>query len=283
MPIQSSMGAHKLDVRYGDRSALPYYNGTLLSTAEVASCNAGRVYSLTTAGLLVPGILAAAGAAGGVLPLFGLSGLDLNNYPDTQRDRGMPGYSDLGFTATATATLAAGAVTAITVATPGWYSNGVAPTVTITGDGANATAVAVLTLGRVTSIVVTAPGTGYTTATVTLSPPSIGNVASAPGFNGIGVQSALTGPFATIQHNAAAELSTTEFDTSLTYVPGTPLTALSATGAAAGLKGRIRTGTAGTNPIVGYVAPAGVFTGPEGYPTLAFTPAYVAGATVLNA
>jgi len=280
MPIQSSMGAAKLDVRYGDRSALPYYNGALLGTAEVSSCRAGRVYSLTTGGFLVPGLVATNGATGGQMPFFGLSGLDSNNYPDVQRDRGMPGNSDLGFTATATVTAAGNTITGSTIVYPGWYPDGTAPAVTIVCvGGGSATAVAVLTLGRVTALTITPTGT-ITSATATIAAPSsIGNAWSSPKLNGINIQSALTGTFATLRHNAAVELSTTEFDTTLSYAVGAPLTALSV-GAAAGAKGKIRTlVTAATDIIIGHVAPAGVYVGPEGYSTLAFTPAFVLNGT----
>jgi len=274
------MGAAKLDVRYGDRSTLPYFNGTLLSTAEVASCRAGRVYSLTTGGFLVPGILAVAGATGGQIPFFGLSGLDANNYPDVQRDRGMPGYSDLGFTATATVTAAGNTITGSTIVYPGWYSDGVAPAVTITCvGGGSATAVAVLAFGRVASLTITPTGTITSATAVIAAPAAIGNAWSSPKMNGPAVQSALTGMFATIRHNLSGELSTTEFDTAGSYAVGAALTALSATGAAAGLKGRIKVAT-GNNLIIGHVAPAGVYTGPEGFSTLAFTPAFVVPASV---
>jgi hypothetical protein len=96
--IPSSMGRWKLDVRTGDRFTLPYYVGAVdvgaLTTAgALASATAGRAFSLNAAGLLVPGLLAAAGAGGGVMPYFSWSGFDPNNYPDVQRDRGMPGYN----------------------------------------------------------------------------------------------------------------------------------------------------------------------------------------------
>jgi hypothetical protein len=71
-------------------------------------------------------------------------------------------------TGKATATVAAGAVTAITV-TSGGGNYTAAPTVTITGDGTGATATATIASGNVTAISVTAGGAGYTTATVTLS------------------------------------------------------------------------------------------------------------------
>lgn len=75
-----------------------------------------------------------------------------------------------GFTnASGTATVAAGAVTAISVAYGG-TNYGTAPTVTITGAGTGATATAVITDGVVTAINVTAGGTGYTTApTITIT------------------------------------------------------------------------------------------------------------------
>lgn len=97
MPILSSMGANLLDIRFGDRFTIPYYNG-ILNSAILANATwsstvtAGSVYSLTNGGFLVPGIQTAVGANGGPMPFYGLSGLDANNYPDVQRDRGMPGF-----------------------------------------------------------------------------------------------------------------------------------------------------------------------------------------------
>lgn len=74
-------------------------------------------------------------------------------------------------TATATATVSGGAVTAVAVTGAGGrYAS--APTVTFTGAGTGATATAVVVDGRVTAIVVTNGGTGYSTApTVALSAP----------------------------------------------------------------------------------------------------------------
>lgn len=223
MGILSSMGANKLDVRYGDRNTLPYYNG-IPDSAKVAdadivqSYKAGRVLSLTSAGKLVPGIVAAgAQADGGSIPYFSWSGLDDNNYPDVQRDRGMPGVLDK-------------------------------------------------------------PAGG------------LGGPAS-PGFYGIPVSDDLVGIFATIQHVFAGELSTTAYDQTAgaTYAPGDPLTAVAADATGAGgvtghlgehVRGIIRPVEETTDVIIGYVAPAADFVGPEGYNVLAFTPTYVAGTTV---
>lgn len=205
MPLQSSMGSAKLDVRYGDRFTLPYYNGTLISTATAATARAGRVVSINSNGFVAVGLVngAAATTAAGVMPLYALTGLDVNNYPDVQRDRGMPGYGDKAM----------------------------------------------------------GPGDG-----------------SAGGFYGIPVNAAgtVTGPIAAIRHNAAAELATTEFDTALSYAVGAPLTCVREGAANAG---RIRTVTAGTDHVIGFVAPAGRFFGPEGYQMLAFTPAFILGST----
>jgi hypothetical protein len=213
MAIQTSMGANKLDVRYGDRNTLPYYNGIPavttaggagLTDAAVTSAGAanvytaGKVYSVTSAGFLVPGIIATSTVNGSPIPFYSLSGLDINNYPDVQRDRGMPAILDK--------------------ATDAFY--------------------------------------GIPTSTV-----------------GVGV-------FATIRHNAAVELSTTAFKTSDSYAAGDALTAVSAIAATAADRGKLKKVAAGTDVIVGYVAPAGKYTGPEGYSTLAFTPAFVAGTTV---
>lgn len=222
MALQSSMGRWKLDVRYGDRNTLPYYNGILnvallTDTDIVSAITAGRVMSLTSGKLLVPGLVATTGATGGPIPYYAWSGLDVNNYPDVKRDRGMPGYYDKP-----------------------------------TGG-------------------VGAPG--------------------SPGFYGIPVSAGLVGGFATIQHTAAAELSTTAYDQTAgaVYAPGTALTAVAATATGVGgvtghegktVRGLLRPVEAATDVIIGYVAPAATFVGPEGYNTLAFTPTYVAGTTV---
>jgi len=240
MVLQSSMGQFKLDVRYGDRNTLPYYNGTLASTllgrtSVATEATAGKVYTITTAGDLTVGI-----TDQGQVPYFGWSGMDANNYPDVQRNRGMPGYLDKP-------------------ADVGSYEG-------IGGPG-------------------------------------------SPGFPGIAnraIGSNIAGGFATIQHIAAAELATTAFVMDTTdnsfnalvgttgvgiadYTPGTALTACATGGggastdksASVGLL--LPVGTNGgdtTDTVVGYVAPAGVYLGPEGYPVLAFTPAFVAGTTV---
>jgi hypothetical protein len=216
------MGANKLDVRYGDRNTLPYYNGipdgALVADDDIVqSYAAGRVLSLTTANKLVPGILAAAAEGGGPIPYFSWSGLDVNNYPDVQRDRGMPGVLDK-------------------------------------------------------------PAGGL-------------GAPASPGFYGIPVSADLVGIFATIQHVFAGELSTTAFDQTAgaAYAPGDPLTAVSAAATGAGgvtgnigerVRGLIRPIENATDVVIGYVAPAADFVGPEGYPTLAFTPTYVPGSTV---
>lgn len=75
-------------------------------------------------------------------------------------------------TATATATVSSGSVTAVTV-TKGGAGYTTAPNVTFGGPGTGATAVAVITGGVVTAINVSAGGTGYTTApTVTIAAPA---------------------------------------------------------------------------------------------------------------
>ena len=68
-----------------------------------------------------------------------------------------------GTGATATATVASGAVTAINV-TAGGSGYPIAPTVVITGAGTGAAATANISGGVVVSVTVTAPGTGYTSA-----------------------------------------------------------------------------------------------------------------------
>jgi uncharacterized repeat protein (TIGR01451 family) len=79
--------------------------------------------------------------------------------------------SQLGFQATATATVGGGGVTAINVVSQGKGYTSV-PTVIISGGGGSgATATATLVNGMVTAITVNTPGTGYTsTPTITVAP-----------------------------------------------------------------------------------------------------------------
>ena len=90
-------------------------------------------------------------------------------------------------------------------------------------------------------------------------------------------------PFGTYSYKCAAELTTTEFDSTLSYPPGTALTALSTAATTLANAGMLRPVAASTDVVVGYVSPAGKFTGVDGYPTLAFYPDYVKGTTVLAA
>lgn len=240
MVLQSSMGQFKLDVRYGDRNTLPYYNGALdsalLGRANVDDeATAGKVYTIATNGSLTVGL-----TDEGQVPYFGWSGLDENNAPDTQRDRGMPGFLDKPADET------------------------------VDGDSIEG-------LGGPHS-----PGW--------------------PGIANRGIGDNIAGGFATIQHIAAAELSTTAFALDNTqnsfntqvgttgvaigdYTPGTQLTAIAtgsggtATDTPAGV-GLLAPVQASTDVVVGLVAPAAVFMGPEGFLTLAFTPTFIAGTTV---
>lgn len=94
--ILTSMGANKLELRQGDIHNTPNgvapLDATVLANAggELAAVVAGAVMSKTTAGRLVPGILAAPAAGGSPLPLFLMFGHDANTAPAVVRDRGMP-------------------------------------------------------------------------------------------------------------------------------------------------------------------------------------------------
>lgn len=70
--------------------------------------------------------------------------------------------------AMAQATIAAGAVTAATVTSGGYYQS--VPTVAVTGDGAGAKATAILTGNRVTGLTIDAGGAGYTVASFVFTP-----------------------------------------------------------------------------------------------------------------
>lgn len=73
-------------------------------------------------------------------------------------------------TATATATIVGGSVTAIAPVLGGYYYS-VTPSVVITGNGFGANAVATISNGVVTGFAVTSGGSGYTVANVTVSAP----------------------------------------------------------------------------------------------------------------
>lgn len=80
------------------------------------------------------------------------------------------GTKDFGTGASASVTISGGNVTDINLITGGskYY---IPPVITIDGDGTGAKATALLTgTGQISSIAVTNGGTGYTTATVTITP-----------------------------------------------------------------------------------------------------------------
>ena len=83
------------------------------------------------------------------------------------------GVTGFNAPATATARVAGGQVTGITLTNQGQYYSDTAPVVTITGGGGSgATATAYVLNGRVTSVEINSAGSGYTsTPTVTIAPP----------------------------------------------------------------------------------------------------------------
>jgi len=101
--------------------------------------------------------------------------------------------------------------------------------------------------------------------------------------------------FATISAFAAVEMVTTEIAPDVTYTVGAALTAVTnAAGATKDLyrgliiprtNGNVVSATLGTfvsaltDPVVGFVAPAGLFTDVDGNKVLAFYPAYIPGST----
>ena len=87
MTIQTSMGAHKLEVRKGSRNDIIDWTG-ILDPAE--SINAGAVASINpSTGRLRAGLATADGTA--QCPLFAWSGTDDNNYPDVRREGSLSG------------------------------------------------------------------------------------------------------------------------------------------------------------------------------------------------
>jgi hypothetical protein len=101
---------------------------------------------------------------------------------------------------------------------------------------------------------------------------------AALGVGGIAMPYAGAARFGTISVMAEAELSSTGVVSTQTYVPGTLLTAIGVSASAA-LRGLIRPVAAETDIVIGVVAPAGLYTSPDGYPTLAFYPTFIPGTT----
>ncbi len=177
MGIQTSMGAHKLEVAKGDRNFVVDHTAPLDVTdpVNVAAAVAGRVMTLTASGTFVAGVDV------GLMPFYAVSGTDINNYPDVQRDRGMPYAGEARF--------------------------------------------------------------------------------------------------GCISWRSPNELTSTEMIDD-TYVVGDPLTAKAINSSDPTEAGLLCNLNASTDLIVGYVAPRGLYVGPDGYNTLAFYPAYVPGTTV---
>jgi hypothetical protein len=99
-----------------------------------------------------------------------------------------------------------------------------------------------------------------------------------------GMANAGTPQFVCISWRSPNELTTTEIDPAggiaAALLPGVALTAKAITCATPSQRGMFTTQKAGTDLLVGYVGPRGVYTGPDGYSTLSFYPAYVPGSTV---
>ena len=99
-----------------------------------------------------------------------------------------------------------------------------------------------------------------------------------------GMADAGTPQFVCISWRSACQLTTTEIDQSSGVVaallPGVALTAKAPTAATSSSRGLFTTQKAGTDLVVGYVGPRGVYTSPDGYQTLDFYPAFVPGSTV---
>lgn len=98
--IQTSMGAHKLELRQGNIHTPCDGVGALASAVlndpdVLASVVAGACMSKNAGGFLVPGILPTITSDGGPSPLFLWFGNDENTAPAVRRDRGMPQFGSL--------------------------------------------------------------------------------------------------------------------------------------------------------------------------------------------
>lgn len=103
-------------------------------------------------------------------------------------------------------------------------------------------------------------------------PPQVRDSVAALGVGGIAMPYAGAARFGTISCFAAVELATTGFDSTVAYAPGDLLTCVAAGAVVVANRGKIRPIAATTDVVVGVVAPAGLYTGPDGYATLAFYP-----------
>lgn len=291
MPIQTSMGANKLEIRKGSRQDVLDLVVPLDPLANAADVAAGRVFSLTAGGLLTPGLTLGSNQYTSRLPFFGLTGLDVNNLPDLTRTRGMPlggtSYMQSGVVPTSGGQVQ---VLGTLVGGSGYTGAGTYYNVPLTASNstgaASAKATVVVAGGAVTSVTITDGGSGYVGSTggsVTLTSANTNLGGAGSGFTiqlliataiaaivpvGNGASMAAIAPY------SAVELASTGFDTALTYAPGDGLTATSAT-ATAGKRGLITKATAATQPIIGWVSSAGVYTGVDGHLTLAFYPTWV--------
>lgn len=97
---------------------------------------------------------------------------------------------------------------------------------------------------------------------------------AALGVGGIAMPYAGAARFGTISAFAAVELSTTGFKSTVGYAPGDLLTCVGGAAAVVANRGIIKPVTASTDVVVGVVAPAGLYTSPDGYATLAFYPCF---------
>lgn len=98
-----------------------------------------------------------------------------------------------------------------------------------------------------------------------------------------GMANAGTPAFVCWSWRAAAAMTTTEIAPDIIASPpaiGTALTAKATTCSTASQRGMFTLTKAGSNLVVAYVGPRGLYVGPDGYNTLEFYPAYVPGTTV---
>jgi hypothetical protein len=99
--------------------------------------------------------------------------------------------------------------------------------------------------------------------------PQVRDSVAALGVGGIAMPYAGAARFGTISWKASVELATTGFNSAVAYTPGQLLTCVRAGAVNAGM---IMPIAATTDLVVGVVAPAGLYTSPDGYATLAFYP-----------
>jgi len=204
--------------------------GAIASAAPFVTLAGGTGYTLPTAAATGAGT----GAVPGALTVVGgkISTLALGTAGSGYNPVTISPAPPTGTATTATVTLTAGSITALTF-TAGTGSYG--PTVTINGASTTAaTATATVDGGVITALNLTAAGAGYGVPTVTVAPPTTGTTATATATTANGIVSAIAVTNGGSGYTAAPVVTLSAPTSGTTATAGTPsLVADSSTGTVA--------------------------------------------------